>query len=50
MNDELKIKKKKGFALLYSVLIASVLLAIGLAIFNITIKELLINLVQLLKV
>ncbi|HJL55715.1 MAG: hypothetical protein QGH85_00950 [Candidatus Pacebacteria bacterium] len=43
MNDELKIKKKKGFALLYSVLIASVLLAIGLAIFNITIKELLLS-------
>lgn len=36
-------KAKKGFALLYSVLIASILLAIGLAIFNITIKELLLS-------
>ncbi|MFQ5661814.1 MAG: hypothetical protein ACE5F2_00995 [Candidatus Paceibacteria bacterium] len=38
-----KSKKNKGFALLYSVLVASVLLAIGLAIFNITIKELLLS-------
>jgi hypothetical protein len=34
---------KSGFAILYSVLIASILLSIGLAIFNITIKELLFS-------
>lgn len=32
-----------GFAILYAVLISSILLAIGLAIFNITIKELLFS-------
>ena len=42
-NKLTKLKAQKGFALLYSVLIASVLLAIGLAIFNITIKELLLS-------
>jgi|TARA_Y100000310_G_scaffold345866_1_gene471954 hypothetical protein len=35
-------KNKKGFTLLLAVLISSLLLAIGLAIFNITIKELLL--------
>lgn len=35
--------KKTGFAILYSVLIASILLSIGLAIFNLTIKELLLS-------
>jgi len=34
---------KRGFALLYSVLVASLLLAIGLSIFNITIKELVLS-------
>lgn len=34
---------KRGFALLYSVLVASLLLAIGLSIFNITIKELMLS-------
>lgn len=43
MKNNSKKIKNKGFALLYSVLIASVLLAIGLAIFNITIKELLLS-------
>jgi hypothetical protein len=43
MNYELITKKKNGFAILYSVLIASILLAIGLAILNITIKELLFS-------
>lgn len=43
MNHELRKKKNKGFALLYAVLISSALLAIGLAIFNITIKELLFS-------
>jgi hypothetical protein len=32
-----------GFAMLYSVLVASILLSIGLAIFNLTIKELLLS-------
>lgn len=35
--------KESGFTLLLSVLIAGILLAIGIAIFNITIKELLIS-------
>lgn len=43
MNFESITKKKNGFAILYSVLIASILLAIGLAILNITIKELLFS-------
>ena len=34
---------QKGFAILYAVLVASLLLAIGLAIFNLTIKELLLS-------
>jgi hypothetical protein len=34
---------KRGFALLYAVLVASLLLAIGLSIFNITIKELILS-------
>lgn len=36
-------QRRAGFAILYSVLISSILLAIGLAIFNITIKELLFS-------
>ena len=35
-----KTNDKKGFVLLFSVLVSSLLLSIGLAIFNITIKEL----------
>lgn len=35
-----QIKKSKGFALLFAVLAASVLLSIGLSIFNLTVKEL----------
>lgn len=35
--------RQNGFAILYSVLISSILLAIGLAIFNLTIKELLFS-------
>lgn len=55
-SEKLKIKKRKmqkiqkqkrlkntGFAILYAVLVSSILLAIGLAIFNITIKELLFS-------
>ncbi len=34
-----KIKKSKGFALLFAVLTASLLLSIGLSIFSLTIKE-----------
>lgn len=39
----LKTQNNKGFTLLVAVLISGVLLAIGLAIFNITIKELLLS-------
>lgn len=35
--------KQAGFALLFSVLLASILLSIGLSIFNITLKELAIS-------
>jgi hypothetical protein len=42
-NNNKKQNKKTGFAILYSVLIASILLSIGLAIFNLTIKELLLS-------
>jgi hypothetical protein len=38
-----KLQAKHGFTLLYSVLIASILLAIGLAIFNLTIKEFMLS-------
>jgi hypothetical protein len=38
-----KIKKKRGFALLFSVLISSFLLTIGLSIFAIALKELAIS-------
>ncbi len=34
---------KKGFAMLFAVLVSSVLLSIGLSIFNLTIKELLLS-------
>lgn len=37
------LKQSRGFTLLYAVLIASLLLAIGLAIFNITLKEFLLS-------
>ncbi|MEK7589834.1 MAG: hypothetical protein AAB475_01100 [Patescibacteria group bacterium] len=43
MNFESKIKKHKGFAMLYAVLVSSILLSIGLAIFNLTVKELLLS-------
>jgi hypothetical protein len=36
-------KKEKGFALLFSVLVSSLLLTIGLSIFNIALKELAIS-------
>jgi Tfp pilus assembly protein PilX len=39
----MKRNNKKGFALLFSVLIASLLLTIGLSIFSITLKELAIS-------
>lgn len=42
-NKKQKRIQKTGFAILYSVLVSSILLAIGLAIFNITIKELLFS-------
>lgn len=41
LNDDSK--RKKGFTLLIAVLVSGVLLAISLAIFNITIKELLLS-------
>ncbi len=37
------LKKEEGFALLFSVLIASLLLSVGLSIFNISLKELSIS-------
>jgi hypothetical protein len=40
---KLKVKKNKGFALLFSVLLASLLLTIGLSIFSIALKELAIS-------
>jgi hypothetical protein len=36
-------KKNRGFAMLFSVLVSSVLLSIGLSIFNITVKELVLS-------
>lgn len=42
-NKNKKIKKSRGFALLFSVLIASLLLTIGLSIFSIALKELSIS-------
>src|SRR6185369_14054407 len=38
-----KINKQKGFAMLFAVLVSSVLLAIGISIFNLTVKELLLS-------
>jgi len=35
--------KKRGFAMLFAVLVSSVLLSIGLSIFNLTVKELLLS-------
>jgi len=43
MNKESRIKRTQGFTLLFAVLISSLLLAIGLAIFNITIKEIILS-------
>ncbi|MBT3282827.1 hypothetical protein HON59_02370 [bacterium] len=43
LKNNKSLKSKAGFAILYSVLIASILLSIGLAIFNLTIKELLLS-------
>lgn len=40
MNKHTHISKKKGFAMLFAVLVSSVLISIGISIFNITIKEL----------
>jgi hypothetical protein len=40
---KLKIKNKKGFALLFSVLISGLLVTIGVSIFNISIKEIMIS-------
>lgn len=42
-GENYKLKTSKGFTLLYATLISSLLLAIGLAIFNITIKELILS-------
>lgn len=42
-NPSIKTKKNKGFALLFSVLISSLLLTIGLSIFGIALKELAIS-------
>jgi len=42
-NNKQKYTKQAGFAVLYAVLVSSILLSIGLAIFNITIKELLLS-------
>jgi Tfp pilus assembly protein PilX len=43
MNIKFFKKNKKGFALLFSVLVSSLLLTIGLSIFNIALKELAIS-------
>jgi Tfp pilus assembly protein PilV len=43
MNIKFLKKNKKGFALLFSVLVSSLLLTIGLSIFNIALKELAIS-------
>jgi hypothetical protein len=36
-------KEKKGFAMLFAVLVSSVLLSIGISIFNLTVKELILS-------
>jgi Tfp pilus assembly protein PilX len=36
-------RKEKGFALLFAVLVSSVLLSIGISIFNLTLKELILS-------
>lgn len=38
-----KAKSKKGFAMLFAVLVSSVLLSIGVSIFNLTLKELVLS-------
>src|SRR5581483_9987816 len=38
-----RIKGNKGFAMLFAVLVASLLLAIGISIFNLTVKELILS-------
>jgi hypothetical protein len=40
---KLQISKQKGFAMLFAVLVSSVLLSIGLSIFNLTVKELVLS-------
>lgn len=43
-RDDFHLRRRRaGFAMLYAVLVASLLLSIGLAIFNLTIKELLLS-------
>lgn len=42
-NSKYLRNKRAGFAMLYAVLVSSILLSIGLAIFNLTIKELLLS-------
>ena len=42
-NPSIRLRTSKGFALLFSVLISSLLLTIGLSIFNIALKELAIS-------
>lgn len=43
MKPKIIKKEKKGFALLFSILVSSLLLSIGLSIFNIALKELAIS-------
>ncbi len=43
MKKKIHNKENKGFALLFAVLISSVLLSIGLSIFNLTLKELILS-------
>jgi Tfp pilus assembly protein PilX len=43
MNFLFTVSKKKGFAMLFAVLVSSVLLSIGVSIFNLTIKELVLS-------
>lgn len=43
MKNKIHNSENKGFALLFAVLISSVLLSIGLSIFNLTLKELILS-------
>lgn len=43
MKNNIHTSNQKGFALLFAVLISSVLLSIGISIFNLTLKELILS-------